>query len=129
MVIIIILKLITMNISTRYSESPINQEHGLFLFENVIDEDVESELNEYLNDLFLESQKKNQAVIKSRQVLHFGYVFDYKTLKPGDNTNPIPDKITQLVDTVLHNTNTEVPKRSSVKISQTISVVISYHIP
>lgn len=90
--------------SYKYSDSPLNQKYGLYMFEDVIDSQVEEELDTYINDLLLKEQEKNNAVIKARQVVHFGYTFDYTTLKPSTDTDPIPLTIQKVIDSVLNDT-------------------------
>ncbi len=95
-----------MNKAYRYVDSPLNDKYGLYMFEDVINLDVETELDEYINDLLLKEQEKNNTV-KARQVLHFGYTFDYTTLKPNynNNTRQIPAKIKKVIDDIFKNIN------------------------
>jgi alkylated DNA repair dioxygenase AlkB len=92
-----------MNQSCNYSDSPLHKLHGLYMFENVINSKVEKELDAYINDSLFENQ--DEAIIKARQVLHFGYTFDYTTLKPSKSTNDIPTKIKNIIDNLFEKTH------------------------
>jgi alkylated DNA repair protein alkB family protein 8 len=87
--------------SCYYEDSPVNQDHGLFVFDDVIDSAVERLLCETVGRLESVSISDPQNTVKSRTTMHFGHVFDYSTLKADPNkTVPVPKEFSQTIDRV-----------------------------
>lgn len=91
-----------------YDESPLNKEHGLYVFKDVIDSETESELNRFVDTLEAKSESLRE-VVKSRVCLHFGHVFDPVTLKvdSDDKTIDIPREFTSVIDEVIEGVSPE----------------------
>jgi alkylated DNA repair dioxygenase AlkB len=88
-----------------YSDSPLNQAHGLFVFNDVITPEIEQFLNAKVDSIESGDSAENDCireVVRTRSTFHFGHVFDPVTLKvdPDDDTVEIPSEISQIINDV-----------------------------
>lgn len=88
-----------------YEESPINSEHGLYIFKDVITAEEEQNLLELIDSLESGDSKRNY--VRTRTTLHFGHVFNPATLKvdPSDSTIEIPKDISNVIDSIFRQTH------------------------
>lgn len=73
---------------------------GLCYYENVIDDELEEKILDFLNDKNNNWFKVRKNNAKSRMVLHYGYEYNYKTRKVKTKADPMPKIIVDLLSKV-----------------------------
>ena len=82
--------------SCEYADLALSEEQGLYVYDDVIDEQTEAKLTAYVKSV----ESKDQ-IVRTRCTTHFGRVFNHKTLRADDDCDELPETITSVIDRIL----------------------------